>query len=375
MSILIHCSSCANDFAIYNKKCPNCQCPVSRENTRFRVRVMVKGKRRSATAESRSEARAIEARLIMDLERREEEEIREYKFDEVWAIYLESYKSRGKSWQHEEERYRKRVKPFFGDKKLSEIKVADIEKFVIMLRNTPNRMNRPNSPKTIRNIISLLSVTFNYAIKMGYFEKNNPCGRVRLPVDNSQVENILSDDELGRLLEALNKNPANETYNVLKFLLFTGIRCGEAFKLVWSDVNFEKRQITLRNPKGGKDQILPINQSAFQVLADQKVLCESASVLVFPGQFNQIRKRIWPDLWNQIKKSANITKKFRCHDLRHQYASMLASSGEVDIYTLQRLMTHKNFTTTQRYAHHFPHTLQKGAAVLDGIMDKVVKGL
>jgi len=37
--------------------------------------------------------------------------------------------------------------------------------------------------------------------------------------------------------------------------------------------------------------------------------------------------------------------------LRHVYASMLASSGQVDMYTLQKLLTHKSPAMTQRYAH------------------------
>ncbi len=39
------------------------------------------------------------------------------------------------------------------------------------------------------------------------------------------------------------------------------------------------------------------------------------------------------------------------HGLRHAYASMLASSGKVDMYTLQKLLTHKSPKMTQRYAH------------------------
>ena len=39
------------------------------------------------------------------------------------------------------------------------------------------------------------------------------------------------------------------------------------------------------------------------------------------------------------------------HGLRHVFASTLASSGKVDMYTLQKLLTHKSPIMTQRYAH------------------------
>lgn len=56
------------------------------------------------------------------------------------------------------------------------------------------------------------------------------------------------------------------------------------------------------------------------------------------------------------------------HGLRHTFASMLASSGEVDLYTLQRLLTHKSPTMTQRYAHLRDETLKKAANVAGRII-------
>jgi site-specific recombinase XerD len=54
----------------------------------------------------------------------------------------------------------------------------------------------------------------------------------------------------------------------------------------------------------------------------------------------------------------------RWHDLRHTFASRLAQAG-VDSYAIQRLMGHKSFTTTQRYAHHYVESLRRGIAALD----------
>jgi integrase len=77
---------------------------------------------------------------------------------------------------------------------------------------------------------------------------------------------------------------------------------------------------------------------------------------------------------NDIKKKAGLPKDFRpLHGLRHAYASMLASSGQVDMYTLQKLLTHKSPQMTQRYAHLRDETLKKAADLAGELMSEVVK--
>ena len=61
-----------------------------------------------------------------------------------------------------------------------------------------------------------------------------------------------------------------------------------------------------------------------------------------------------------IKRKAGLPDDFRpLHGLRHAFASGLASSGQVDLYTLQKLLTHKPPEMTQRYAHLRNETLKK----------------
>ncbi len=61
------------------------------------------------------------------------------------------------------------------------------------------------------------------------------------------------------------------------------------------------------------------------------------------------------------------------HGLRHVYASMLASSGKVDMYVLQKLMTHKSPKMTQRYAHLRDDALINGAGQIDDIFKHMNK--
>jgi hypothetical protein len=52
---------------------------------------------------------------------------------------------------------------------------------------------------------------------------------------------------------------------------------------------------------------------------------------------------------------------------------MLASSGKVDLYTLQRLLTHKSPQMTQRYAHLRDETLRKGADLAGMLVAEAVE--
>jgi site-specific recombinase XerD len=72
-------------------------------------------------------------------------------------------------------------------------------------------------------------------------------------------------------------------------------------------------------------------------------------------------------------KAAGIPQDFRpLHGLRHHFASALASSGKVDMYVLQKLLTHKSPIITQRYTHLRDQALRQ-ASDLAGELFKAVE--
>jgi integrase len=77
----------------------------------------------------------------------------------------------------------------------------------------------------------------------------------------------------------------------------------------------------------------------------------------------------------RIKNNAELPDGFRpLHGLRHVYASMLASSGKVEMYTLQKLLTHKSPIMTQRYAHLRDETLKRASEVAGDIVKQISEG-
>jgi integrase len=157
----------------------------------------------------------------------------------------------------------------------------------------------------------------------------------------------------------------------MKMVLFTGMRRSELFKLQWDHIDFERGFILIVNPKGGVDQKIPLNDAARSLLYQHP---RSQSAYVFPGRGGRQRTDINKQV-NRIKAAAGLPKGFRAlHGLRHVFASMLASSGKVDMYTLQRLLTHKSPLMTQRYAHLRDDALKRAADVAGDIIGGIANG-
>ena len=188
-------------------------------------------------------------------------------------------------------------------------------------------------------------------------------------VDNIKTED-LTPEQLQNLVTVLEDTPHQTAANMMKLALFTGMRRGEIFKLQWNDVDFHRGFIHIRDPKGGKSQKIPLNSNARSLF---EVIPKQGGEYIFPARGGGPRKDINKDV-NRIKKEAGLPKDFRpMHGLRHLYATMLASSGKVDMYTLQKLMTHKSPQMTQRYAHFRDEAFQRAAAHVDDILSDAME--
>jgi integrase len=157
----------------------------------------------------------------------------------------------------------------------------------------------------------------------------------------------------------------------MRLVLATGARRGEIFKLQWSDVDFERGFIHIRQPKSGVDQKIPLNQTAREVLENHP---RTESPFVFPGRGGRQRTR-YPKGIDRIRERAGLPPDFRpLHGLRHFFASQLASSGEVDMYVLQRLLTHRSPQMTQRYSHLRDEALRRASDLAGDLLGQVMNG-
>jgi integrase len=150
---------------------------------------------------------------------------------------------------------------------------------------------------------------------------------------------------------------------MVKLAWLTGMRRGEIFKLQLSHIDFEQCIITLVNPKGGRNEAIPMSEPVHDLLKEQVLWTAERypdSPFLFPGKAG--RQRVDCSSVERIKKAAGLPKSFRpFHGLRHHMAVMLASSGEYTLDMIGELLTHKSTAITRRYAKFLPDAKKKAA--------------
>jgi integrase len=254
-------------------------------------------------------------------------------------------------------RYEKYLKQPFGNKEPHEIVKLDIDRLRTNLLKTL-------APQTVKHVLTLLKRIVNYGCGLGWTAPL--LFKIEMPsVDNIKTED-LTPEQMRCLFRAMETSPSETAANIMRLALYTGMRRGELFKLKWDDIDFERGFIHIREPKGGKSQKIPLNSSARALLQS---LVKPGGEYIFPakggGQRNDIAKEV-----RAIRDAAGLPADFRpLHGLRHVYATMLASSGKVDMFTLQKLMTHKSPQMTQRYAHYRDEAMQRAANEVSSILN------
>ena len=293
-------------------------------------------------------------------ERREAALKQVWNLSHLWQQYA-AHRGITKGLKTDQGRFQKFIEPGLGKKEPQELSPLDLDRLRVGVA-------KQHKPQTVKHVVALLVRIVNYGARLGL------CPGLSFKPPTIKVHNLktedLSPEQLTALMEAINQDHDTQAANLMKLVLCTGMRRGELFKLQWTDIDFDRGYIAIRAPKGGRDQIIPLNQAAREVLENHPRFEE----YVFPGRGGGKRVDINKAV-NRIKARAGLPKDFRpLHGLRHVYASMLASSGQVDLYTLQKLLTHKSAAMTQRYAHLRDETLRRASDLAGTLFNQAANG-
>jgi len=180
----------------------------------------------------------------------------------------------------------------------------------------------------------------------------------------------LTRDEAQELLSALLQR-SKDTHDAAFLSLHCGLRQGEIFSLRWSDVDFERGLLSIRDAKAG-DRTAFLTTPAADMLKGRGP--GKPSDLVFPsarGRKNCEVSKTFSRTVEDIGLNLGIEdsrQRIVFHSCRHSYASWLVEAG-TDLYTVQRLLGHKTGTMTARYAHHSPEGLRSAVKGLEAHMN------
>jgi integrase len=268
------------------------------------------------------------------------------------------------------------IRPALGKIKVAELRHADVERMHHgIVKRAPYRANRA---------VAVLSKMLSMAVRWEMRPDNPARGIERAPEERR--ERYLTPAEIARLGEALAAHPERTSGNAVRMMLLTGARKGETLAAQWQDIDlaagiWSKPAATTKSAKRHR---VPLSAPALALLAAMKAEADKENArrerdglepitCLFPGPDSkplQDVKHFWAAVCQKAALGQFVEKKdeagkviikdekpvmvwrssARIHDLRHTYASILASAG-LSLPVIGALLGHTQMQTTQRYSH------------------------
>ncbi|HZK95689.1 MAG TPA: site-specific tyrosine recombinase XerD [Prolixibacteraceae bacterium] len=244
------------------------------------------------------------------------------------------------------------VEEFYPSLTPETVKLAQLRKFV-------EWMNQKGiSPRTQARTISGIKSFYKFLLIEEAVE-NDPTTLVESPRIGRKLPEILTDDEINRLIEAIDDSKAEGLRNkaILETLYSCGLRVSELVDLKLSNLHFEQEFLRIAG-KGERERLVPISKRAIEDI--KKYLINSRKKLTIEKGFENIvflNRRgkklsrvmiftIIKNLADKIKLEKNISP----HTFRHSFASALVQGG-ADLRTVQEMLGHESILTTEIYTH------------------------
>lgn len=240
----------------------------------------------------------------------------------------------------------KDILPALGSKKVADLCTRDCDEL--------HRAVSSDRPIRANRVIEVLRKALNLAIRWGWIERNAASGGRR----NREAKRTryLTRQEIRSLIEALESHPERASADALLFMLFTGCRRGEALNAKWEQFNLHTRTWTKSSAetKQRREHRVPYSTTVAEILDRRSA--EASGTYIFPGSLGAPLQEV-RRTWKTVCEIAGVNE-VRIHDLRHTFASLVASSGQ-SLLVVGELLGHSTAQTTKRYAHLYDDTLRK----------------
>ena len=276
------------------------------------------------------------------------------------------------TWLTKENIIQKKILPYLGQRKVSEITAKDVMDWHNQMRKLKTKTGKLLSPTYLKTIHGQLSTIFNHAVKY-YDLSTNPARKAgALGTEEGKEMLFWTKEEYKLFVEEMMDKPLS--YYAFQLLYWCGIRSGELLALTPADFNFKKK--TLRINKSyqrlqGKDVITtPKTKNSIRTVVMPQFLCDEMQDCLKLYYSLKPDDRIFPVtkyyLNHEMERGCKAcgVKKIRVHDLRHSHVSLLINMGYTAL-AIGKRVGHSVEKITYRYAHLFPSVQLDMAEQLD----------
>jgi len=272
--------------------------------------------------------------------------------DALAEHYFTDKEYENKSNRRSFQKYQLHIQPVFGNRHIFDIEKQDVLNF-------RNSFIKKKAPKTINGIIQLLTAIINYSIKTKGLKIVNPCVGVPRLKTNDKRERFLTTKEIETLMYELEDE---DLFLFAKLALCTGGRLETILHIQKKDIDLDNRFITLRDLKNDETYTGFIPHDMVEYFKEYLPNLRKNDYIVggyhkkYPTRtISRHLKTILDDLFNQGLDKKDSKNRVVIHTLRHTFASHLAING-TPIFTIQKLMNHKDIEQTMRYAKLAPES-------------------
>jgi integrase len=278
-------------------------------------------------------------------------------FDYLASEYIERHaKVKKKSWHEDQRIIDTDLMPIFGGIKAKDLTRRDVRAFLDRKAKT--------APIMANRIRATLRKMYNWGI-INEIVEDNPVLLVPLPAKDRQRDRILTEDEIKKVWQALNKEGdglkshrkrQRITAGSLKLRLITAQRGGEVMGMEWSEIDGEWWTIPGTKTKNGLAHRVPLTPLALRILDEIKKEVEGTggkkkplSQFVFPGPSGKAPMANPQKALERIQTATGIH--FRGHDLRRTAASLMTGMGTSRL-TVSKILNHVEPGVTAVYDRH-----------------------
>lgn len=210
------------------------------------------------------------------------------------------------------------------------------------LSRTPATIRRKLS--SVRQFVLFLRKR-GIEVEDGFEELEKPRAWERLP-------EYLTVEEVQRLLEApdVTTELGLRDRAILELMYACGLRVSELCELRTENVDFNRGLLFVKQSKGKKDRVVPVNLEALKWLAEYMKVRSFNSPYVFVNRRGRklTRQRLWQIVKEYALKAGIDPEKVHPHVLRHSFATHILMGG-ADLRAVQELLGHASIKTTQVY--------------------------